>query len=168
MHNQKMKYTSFLLLFCLWPSLGHSTTLLEEMYSKYRQLVRAETVEEIETFYTSEFNNELKWHFKTLCGFLCVIGIKNTWKKSYENYILTSNKVKKEIFVIMYYSIESKENHYTLTLLKESCNGNKQSQEKLHYSFINNEFSINSVEFSSWNKRSITSFPIDIELPYKC
>ena len=87
----------YFILFTLaiWPYIGQCNSNLEAIYSQYRTMVQADTVQQIESFYTINSNNELKWFFKKRCGIKCILGLSSTWKKDYDKYVLYNNGLKK-------------------------------------------------------------------------
>ncbi len=56
----------------------------------YISLVKENSYDEIEKYFTNDFVKETKTYFKEKCGILCLVGIDDSWNSEYYDFLESS------------------------------------------------------------------------------
>ncbi len=155
----------FLIECCLFSLISHSNEyedrLIKHLRTVYQEMISVHSVGEIEDYYAPETIESIKKEFKEKCGFKCYLGFDD-WEMSYVSFMLNSNKIKREYFVLVSDLVLINKYMAALTLGKKNCNG-QLSQEKIVYQYHEKRWLVGSIEFSSWDEEIQKKYNADIE-----
>lgn len=152
-----------MMVICLFTmnSFSHSTIEQDRDFDNrlldhYFDLIKAESLTEIESFFTADFNDGLKSYFLKRCGLMCQLNFSDSWKEEYSSFVRRTN-ASKQRFTVVLYDLQVKDNGVYLTLGKQTCEG-ERSQEVVVFVKSQLGWLINKVEFSSWSEVMLNEF----------